>query len=31
MVGEDKNTRKRKKHGFIAVTILFFVGKIKTT
>ena len=32
MVGEDKNNRKQgKKHGFVALTILLFIGKIMTT
>ena len=28
MAGKDKNNRKRKKYGFIAVAILLFIGKI---
>ena len=27
MVGEDKNNRKRNKHGFAAEAILLFIGK----
>ena len=30
-VGENKNNRKRKKHGFLAVAILLFIGKIIIT
>ena len=31
MVGDDKNNRKRKKHGFVAVAILHFIDKIIIT
>ena len=28
MVGKHKNTRKRKKHGFVEVAILLYIGKV---
>ena len=31
MVDEDKNNRKREKHGFLAAAILLFMGKIIKT
>ena len=31
MIDEDKNNRKLKKNGFVAVAILLFIGKILIT